>query len=47
MELTFKSFVGCTICTTLSYSLLAVVHRGIREFVIFEMWYGPAVQATV
>ncbi|CAK8989472.1 unnamed protein product [Durusdinium trenchii] len=44
MELTFKSFVGCTICTTLSYSLLAVVHRGIREFVIFEMWYGPAVQ---
>ncbi|CAJ1333323.1 unnamed protein product [Effrenium voratum] len=41
MELTFKAFVGCVICTSVSYALLAVAKKSIRDFVIFEMWYGP------
>ncbi|CAL1138924.1 unnamed protein product [Cladocopium goreaui] len=44
VELTFKAFVGCVICTSISYALLAMAHTSIRQFVIFEMWYGPSVK---
>eukprot|EP00434_Breviolum_minutum_P006873 symbB.v1.2.006065.t1/scaffold352.1/size221597/7 len=43
VELTFQAMVGCVICSSISYALLAMAHTSIRQFVIFEMWYGPSV----